>query len=234
MLVKSLLDPKTEVERAFVQAISWNQMHSWKRGTIELRAGRVGSAIGIYLALVRSQALTGQLSESYQTLDCLDGYGCSLSGTEKVSSVNILCHLLMELRSEEAPGESRKKIIERLAQSTQNVIAQIKEDKMSVAAATARLKKALEETAFEEENAARDEQALGDVVQLRELIEEWQATYDENSCDEKEDEKFQPIYTLAQALIESATPWAFVHRYARILTTSERTRQRRVCSFLSY
>lgn len=82
-MIEEELQPKTELERAFVQARTWEPMHSWRRGTTDLRSGRISSAVGIYLALVRSQALTGQISESEATLTSVDQYRDALSKPEQ-------------------------------------------------------------------------------------------------------------------------------------------------------
>ena len=129
MTLEQLL-PKTELERAYAQARSWTAIHTWRRGTLDLRSGRMVAPLGIYLALVRAQALSGNLKELEQTLDCLYEYGDKLTAVDKQSVVRVLCNILSEVREDsELDSQVETLVDKRLVQSAVAFTAQIKGDK---------------------------------------------------------------------------------------------------------
>jgi phage shock protein A len=120
--------PRTELERAFAQARSWTAIHSWRRGTLDLRSGRMVPATGIYLALARTHALTGHTREFEETLDCVCKYGDDLTAIDKQSVVRVLCNILAEFRDESGLDSlSNRPAVEKiLVQSAVAMTAQIK------------------------------------------------------------------------------------------------------------
>ncbi len=126
-MTQEQLLPRTELERAFAQARSWTAIHSWRRGTLDLRSGRMVPATGIYLALARTHALTGHTREFEETLDCVCKYGDDLSAIDKQSVVRVLCNILAEFRDDELDSLSNRPAVEKiLVQSAVAMTAQIK------------------------------------------------------------------------------------------------------------
>ncbi|MFN8549983.1 MAG: hypothetical protein U0103_00745 [Candidatus Obscuribacterales bacterium] len=140
-MIEQELQPKTELERAFVQARSWEPMHSWRRGTSDLRSGRLSAATGIYLALVRSYALIGQTEECETTLKCLDQYLSSFTATDILSAIRVLCSIMVELQDETEESFKRELLQKCLTKSAVAFTAQIKENKLAVTDALSLIKK---------------------------------------------------------------------------------------------
>lgn len=140
-VIEQELQPKTELERAFVQARSWEPMHSWRRGTSDLRSGRLSAATGIYLALVRSYALIGQTEECETTLKCLDQYLSSFTSTDILSAIRVLCSIMVELQDETEESFKRELLQKCLTKSAVAFTAQIKENKLAVTDALSLIKK---------------------------------------------------------------------------------------------
>ncbi len=63
--------PRSDLERAFIQARYLDSMHLWRKGTTELMAGKVGQATGFYLAMARTQCLDGHDTHAEATLDAI-------------------------------------------------------------------------------------------------------------------------------------------------------------------
>jgi hypothetical protein len=124
------LIPKSELERAFVQAQSWTQIHAWKRGTLHLSEQQTAVATGIYIAMARKQALAGHITAMESTLDSLDQYDQWLTTSDKRGAVKALCQSLDDWRNdcESTPASSRISVERRWIRSAVAMCTQIKDD----------------------------------------------------------------------------------------------------------
>ncbi len=196
-MIEEELQPKTELERAFVQARTWEPMHSWRRGTTDLRSGRIGSAVGIYLALVRSQALTGQIGQSEATLTSVDQYRDSLSIPDKLSAVRVLCSIMSDVKKgnqDNLQQPLKQQLIQKcLTQSAVAFTAQINEDKLAVMDALALIKRSSEFDVISERLQEKQ------MEKLTTAIESYKSTIDVSVLANK---LLQRIFELAKPLGE--------------------------------
>lgn len=191
-MIEEELQPKTELERAFVQARTWDPFHSWRRGTTDLRSGRISSAVGIYLALARSQALTGSIGESEATLTSVDQYREALSVPDKLSAIRVLCSIMSDVKRETGENLNQQLIQKCLTQSAVGFTAQINEDKFAVMNALALIKKSSEFDVIAER--LRQTHA----ADLKEMIEDYKVTVGDGA--EHDEKVLQRIYDFGKRL----------------------------------
>lgn len=168
-VIEQELHPRTELERAFVQARSWDPMHSWRRGTSDLRAGRISVAVGIYLALVRSQLLGGRTEESEATLDSINQYKEDLTPPDKLSAVRVLCNILNEVQEDEGLNINTQLLQLRLTQTAFSFTANLKEDRLAVTDALALIKKS------SKVDVITDRKQQSQIDELRQKIEQYKS-----------------------------------------------------------
>lgn len=190
-MIEEELQPKTELERAFVQARTWDPFHSWRRGTTDLRSGRISSAVGIYLALARSQALTGSIGESEATLTSVGQYREALSVPDKLSAIRVLCSIMSDVKRETEENLNQQLIQKCLTQSAVGFTAQINEDKFAVMNALALIKKSSEFDVISER--LHQTQA----AELKEKVELYKSTLGDKEPDDKD---LQDIFELGKRL----------------------------------
>ncbi len=178
-MIEEELQPKTELERAFVQARTWDPFHSWRRGTTDLRCGRISSAVGIYLALARSQALTGSIGESEATLTSVEQYRDALSVPDKLSAIRVLCSIMSDVKRETQENLNQQLIQKCLTQSAVGLTAQINEDKFAVMDALALIKKS---SAFD---VIAERLNHKQAAELKEKIEAYKSTVEGLKPDDK-------------------------------------------------
>lgn len=159
------LHPKNDLERAFAQARCWTPMQAWRRGTADLRLGRLTPATGTYLALARALALEGRIQDFEETLNCVCNYGDSLTTDDKQSVVRVLCTILEEVK-QQFELESKWPIERQLVYSAVAVTAQIKGNKSALMDAMFNIKRVADLDLIEERITRKE------IKELRHFIDE--------------------------------------------------------------
>jgi hypothetical protein len=170
-VIEEELQPKNELERAFAQARSWEPMRSWRRGTQDLNSGRMRTAMGNYLALIRSYALAGKHGDCLETLECVTPYLKEFSNDDILSFIRILCSVMGEIEETVPEIENKGSVQKYLTQTAVAVTTQFNDDKLSVTEALDLIKK----SSFYD--VINDYQCLKRTDQLFQLIQSYRTNF---------------------------------------------------------
>lgn len=138
------LYPTTELERAYVQARNWTPIHSWRRGTSHLNAGRYAQAMGVYLAMIRQQMLTGLKKEVRTSLLSLVQFTNYSETVDKIAVVRILSDTLAELNQSEFNNSHKDQVGKSFQEVISIFIDELKDDKTATLKALACVKQSSE------------------------------------------------------------------------------------------
>lgn len=166
--------PTTELERAYVQARSWTSSHAWKRGTSQYNADHYAQAMGIYLAMVRNQALNGTAEEVTQTLASLTEFKKHANTKDLLAVVRVICSITEEVRDSQMELSSLEQISDILSEAAFKFSEMLKDDKSATVAALTVIRKTIKMNVFESQILSNEiadmENALVECVEkLQEL-----------------------------------------------------------------
>lgn len=163
--------PKNELERAYIQARFCDALHSWRKGTTDLNAKKMGIASAKYLAMMRKQLLRGEENEAVVTLDSIWSYKGLLANSEKLSVIRIICSIVSEIDADEIQQISFKNARPRLVEVAVALSTDLEDDKVAQVEALTLLKKETSTDLF----AAKIEK--DDIASLENLLDETKRMY---------------------------------------------------------